>query len=101
MWVKTVNASQTLVTIAPATVTATAARITSAQLFDQYKAVVGVVLTADPANASTIYIGDESVTINNGTPLVPGEKISLPVSDPYSIYAVAASGSNILRIGKV
>ena len=58
MWVKTVNASQTLVTIAPATVTTTAARLTSAQLFDQYKAVVGVVLTADPANTGTVYIGD-------------------------------------------
>lgn len=46
----------------------------------------------------TIYIGDSGVTTSTGFPLGAGAAMYLDVSDDVDVYAIAASGSNNVRI---
>ncbi len=104
MWVKSVSQNMVLVTIAPATVTTTAARITAAPIkFDNGKgANQGITVQADPGNGSaTIYVGDSTVTTSNGIALAAGSSFTFPAFDPYNVYAVASTGSQTLRIALV
>ena len=47
--------------------------------------------------ASTVFLGDESVTTSNGFPLLAGEKISFDISGTPNvfIYAIAAGSVNV------
>lgn len=85
-----------LVTVAPASVTTTAAPIMTTQANKTHNVIR---LQADPNNTATVYIGDSSVTTANGIALTS----TTPPYDWYvrtgtKLYAVAGSGTQALRI---
>lgn len=100
-WVRTVTKTMKLVTYPEIGVGSGATVIANSQVEENHGSVAGIILSADPANTAIVYIGDATVTTNNGIPLQPGEKISLSVFDPYDIWAVTAGDICILRIAKI
>lgn len=100
-WVKTVTKTMKLVTYPEVSVTTSATRLAASQVEENHGGVAGVIVCADSANATEVYIGNDFLTATNGIPLAPGEKISLSVFDPYDLWAVTASGTNIVRVAKI
>lgn len=99
MWTKNVSKNQSWKTFPPASVTTTAAAI-GADVGD-LGANQAIILTGDPANTATVYIGDATVTTSNGTPIIASEKLSAPHYNLNDLYAVSASGTQILRIALI
>lgn len=100
-WVKTVTKTMKLVTYPEVLVTSSAVRLASAQVEENHGSVAGVIVCSDPGNSDTVYIGNDFLTVNNGIPLAPGEKISLSVFDPYDLWAVTAGATCIVRVAKI
>ncbi len=58
---------------------------------------LGVELFADLTNTATIYVGDASVTTNNGRPMIAGQSLGLSISDLSEIYAVSGAINQKIR----
>lgn len=71
--------------------TTTATALPSGSLFN------GIVLTADPANTATIYVGGPNVTTPTGYPLVAGQSISYGSTSLSMIYQVCAASGPVLH----
>ena len=72
------------------TISTTASQIVSALPFDQTIAI--------HSGSGTVYIGDSTVTSSTGYRMDNGDKITLPVGDHESLYAITSSGTAILYI---
>jgi hypothetical protein len=64
--------------------------------------VNGIVLTANPANTGTIYIGPAGVTTSatpatEGYPLAPGQSISYAVQNLNAIYMIGSNATDVLN----
>jgi hypothetical protein len=73
------------------TCTATAAALPGGALAN------GVVLTADPSNTATIYVGGQGVTTSTGYPLVAGQSISYGSTALSMIYLICAASGPVLH----
>lgn len=101
-WFKGVSDNQSLHTVPAATIGTSAVHIAAAALAPGASgSLQGLTLQADPGNAGTIYVGDSTVTTSNGIALAAGASLTVPVFDPYSIYAVASTTAQVLRIAYV
>jgi hypothetical protein len=86
-------------TTAQASVTTTPAQIVSPSQIGSPQAYAGVSVKALAGNTQTIYVGDSSaVSSSNGYPLDAKETLTMPIDDPSKIWAVSASGTQILAI---
>lgn len=77
--------------LAAVSATTTAAAITAVD----DPSYVGVMIT--PTDA-TIYVGDSTVSSTNGTPVSPGQTLSLATKNPSTIYVRTASGTADVRV---
>lgn len=73
---------------------------TAAQLTAEPVTVVkkGVLVVADPNNATTIYLGRSVVTADNvvdtgGIPLPPGASLFVPIEDLTALYVISGSAA--------
>jgi hypothetical protein len=81
--------------ITKATVTTTSGELVSTPLTDRKK----LVLYADPANTANIHYSDVSPAVAaNHPPLQPGVSKEVWIDADVNIYAIAASGSQVLWI---
>ena len=85
---KTIAAAS--VTTSAAAIATTAATTTTAQQC--------IRLCAPAANTAAIYYGDSTVTAANGIELSAGVTVDVWVDYPSRIFAIAASGTQSLRI---
>ena len=78
-------------TSAQVTVGATATVLVAAKDFDQ---------TAYLHNSGggIVYLGDSNVTTANGYKLDNGDKLTIGVGDHEALYAVTASGTNVVAV---
>lgn len=84
-------AGGTLSMLAPVNVTTTPTPLSSL-------ACRSVLLQADPDNTVDVFIGDAT---NQVWQLVPGQALSLPVSNTNQIYHKVASGTATLNVGAI
>jgi len=82
----TIGSLPTTLFAAQQTVSTTAAALGSNVLTN------GVVITADPANAGTVWVGKVGVTTSTGYSLAPGQSIAYAISNSNAIYII---GSNL------
>lgn len=88
----------------PSFKTLTAASVTNvAAVVATTTAIEGVAqqcirICAPAANTAAIYYGDSTVTTSNGIEVVAGTTVDVWVDRPSRIYAVAASGTQSLRV---
>ena len=47
---------------------------------------------------ATLYIGDSTVTVSNGTPIEPGEKFPLDLDANVDLYGITAGTSVDIRV---
>ena len=76
-----------------ATVTTTAALISTTSIKGEK-----VTITAEAANAGTIYIGRATVTSTTGIPLLAGQSIEVSSEDLLVLQALSSSGSQYLSV---
>ena len=100
-WVKGVSKSMVVRTMSPITVGTSAVRCAAAQIAENFGANQGVTVQADSANSGTIYIGDSTVTTANGIELAASSSYTIPVFDPYGIWAIASASAQVLRVSYV
>src|SRR5687767_2707097 len=83
----TASPKTTIVTVA----TGTAAVIMAETADKTQRANGGVLLKALTTNTGIVWVGDSGIDggTTDGFPLAAGESISIPVSDPSRIYAIA------------
>lgn len=72
------------------TLTTTAAALPSQVLS------VGIVITAQPANTGTVYVGPTGVTSATGYPLVAGQSISYSVSNLSAVFVIGTNTSDTI-----
>ena len=72
------------------TVTTTAAIVVPADIADQTVWL--------HSSSGTLYIGGSDVTAANGYRLDNGDKITIGVGDHEALYAVTASGTNVVSV---
>lgn len=58
----------------------------------------GVLIVADPNNATTVYLGRKAVTADNnvdtgGIPLPPGASLFVPIEDLTALYVISGSAA--------
>lgn len=58
----------------------------------------GVVISAPKANTVPVYIGAEGVATTDGTPIEPGQSLTLNVRDPSLIFCITTIAAQELRI---
>lgn len=94
--------SHGMTTLAAVTVaTGTAVRLAATPIATGTEAKQGIILQADSGNSGTIYVGGPTVTAANGIQLPAGASTTVPVGDPYFIFAIASASSQTLRINYV
>ncbi len=82
--------------------TSASGRITTAALDKMaVGAKQGVTVQADPANTGTVYVNGPGTTTTNGIALAAKDSMVYPVRDPYSIFAIASTSGQILRISYI
>lgn len=57
-----------------------------------------VLITAPLTNSEDVYLGPDGVTVDNGTPLSPGDRLPLAIDDPAKIFAIAVNSGQTLRV---
>jgi len=65
---------------------------------ESVKTITGVLIRAESTNTSTVYVGNENVTISNGFPLSPGDALTLEIADLSKVYVITDSGTQYVRI---
>lgn len=58
---------------------------------------VSITIRANPANTGTVYIGTSGVTASTGIPLVPGEAISLDITNANLIWVNADTNADRVK----
>lgn len=76
-----------------ATVTTTAAQVSTTAIPEK------VTITADAANAGTVYVGNSGVTSSTGQPLTAGQSIQVSGADLPTLHAIGSSGTQYLHVG--
>ena len=69
---------------------------TSAVALPSQALVNGIVITANAANAGTVYVGPSGVTSSTGYPLAAGQSISYAVADLSSIYIIGTNTTDVV-----
>lgn len=69
---------------------------TAAHAFASQACTLGAYVAASPANTALVYVGGSSVTTSIGTPLAPGDRIWLPVSNTSAVYAITGTATQTL-----
>ena len=57
-----------------------------------------VVFITNTSSTDTVYIGDNTVTTANGTPIAPNARISIMAEDNIDIWAVSSGAATDVRI---
>ncbi len=55
------------------------------------------VTAGQPVNTHPVYIGDESVTPENGMAIPPGNTITVPIDDPAGLWVVSTANSQRIQ----
>lgn len=93
--------SHGVTSIATITVPTAAARLAATPVTTGQEAKQGITLQADSSNSGTIYIGGPTVSTANGIQIAAGASFTVPVGDPYLIWAIASGANQVLRVAYV
>ena len=78
-------------TSAQVTITTTATLLVAANIMDQ-------TVWLHNLGGGAVYLGDANVTTANGYKLDNGDKLTVGVGDHEALYAVTASGTNVVSV---
>lgn len=78
---------------AQVTVNATATVLVAATAFDQ-------TVNLHNSGGGVVYLGDATVTTSTGYKLDNGDKLTIMVGDHEALYAITASGTNVVSVLK-